>query len=156
MLPAKSDPEELTIVIRDAETDDSQAIAGLLKELGYPQDHDHTLKKIRKLSKRTKDRILVAQKYDHVVGCLSLHIMPLLHRAGNLCRVTALIVSEAYRGKYIGRRLMEIAEKYAKANGCSCIEITSGDQRVDAHRFYRQLGYVATSKRFIKSLTDNS
>ena len=148
------DPEELTIVIRDAETADSQAITGLLEELGYPQNRGFTLKKIKGLSKRKKDRILVAQKHGHVVGCLSLHIMPLLHRAGNLCRVTGLVVSELYRGKYIGRRLMEMAEAYAQANDCSCMEITSGDQRFDAHSFYQQLGYVETSKRFIKSLTD--
>jgi len=144
--------KELEIVIRDAEPDDCQAIADLLEELGYPQNTSYPRKKIRALSKRLKDRILVAQKQDTVVACLSLHIMPLLHKPGNLCRVTALIVAKAERGKYIGRRLMEIAETYAQANDCSLMEITSGEQRTDAHCFYAQLGYKATSKRFIKSL----
>jgi N-acetylglutamate synthase-like GNAT family acetyltransferase len=146
--------KELEIVIRDAEPEDCQAIADLLGELGYAQSFSYTRKKIRALSKRLKDRILVAQKQDTVVGCLSLHIMPLLHRPGNLCRVTALIVTKSDRRMYIGRRLMEIAETYAQANDCSVIEITSGEHRTDAHCFYTQLGYEETSKRFIKSLPD--
>jgi N-acetylglutamate synthase-like GNAT family acetyltransferase len=71
--------DEHTIIIRDAEPDDCQAIAVLLGELGYPQNSSYTLKKIRGLSKRVRDRILVAQEQDTAVGCLSLHIMPLLH-----------------------------------------------------------------------------
>jgi N-acetylglutamate synthase-like GNAT family acetyltransferase len=145
---------ELTIIIRDAEPDDCQALARLLKELGYPQTHDRTRKRIKELSRRTKDRILVAQRKDDIVGCLSLHIMPLFHTEGNMCRVTALVVSAAERGKYIGRRLMEMAEAYARANECTIVEVTSGEQRDNAHSFYDKLGYKEKPKRFIKYLVD--
>lgn len=155
MMKAGSGREENTITIRDADPGDGQAIAGLLKELGYPQESDFVLKKIKVLSKKKKDRILVAQKQDQVIGCLSLHIVPLFHQTGNLCRITALVVAESYRGRFIGRRLMEIAEAYAQANNCSIIEITSGDQRIDAHGFYKQLGYAVTTQRFVKLLRDN-
>ncbi len=144
-----SDPE---LVIRDAVESDSDSVAILLKELGYPQTSNFVVKKIRKLSKRVKDRIIVAVKKSQVVGVVSLHILPLLHQKDNLCRVTAIVVSKDHRGAYVGRRLMEVTEAYARANKCFRIEITSGDYRSGAHTFYEKLGYKEVSRRFVKML----
>jgi N-acetylglutamate synthase-like GNAT family acetyltransferase len=144
--------KNIEIIIRDAEKDDCEAIARLLAELGYPNTPQFAAKKINRLSKKINNRILIATVDSMIVGALSLHIVPLLHQAGDLCRVTAIIVSKDYRGKSIGRRLMEIAEAYAQSNGCIKVEITSGDHRNEAHSFYRQIGYKEVSRRFIKLL----
>jgi len=143
---------DLELVIRDAEESDSDSVAILLQELGYRQTSSFVAKKIRKLSKRIKDRIIVAVKKSQVVGVVSLHILPLLHQKGNLCRVTAIAVSKNHRGEHIGRRLMEVTEAYAKSNKCFKVEITSGDYRSDAHTFYQKLGYKEVSRRFVKIL----
>ena len=148
------DDDEIKIVIRDAQRDDATAIAQLLGELGYPNTSKFVLTKIQKMSGRRRDRILVAEKRACVVGVLSLHIMPLLHKRGDLCRVSSLVVTEKNRGQYIGGRLMEMAETYARANNCVYIEVTSGDQRLRAHEFYYKLGYTRSAKRFVKSLDD--
>lgn len=144
--------KNIEIIIRDAEKDDCEAISGLLAELGYPNTPQFAAKKINRLSKRINNRVLVATLDNMVVGMLSLHLVPLLHQAGDLCWVTAIIVSKDYRGKSIGRRLMEIAEAYAQSNGCIKVEVTSGDHRTEAHSFYRQLGYKEVSRRFLKLL----
>lgn len=138
--------------MRDAEDGDCEAIANLLAALGYPQTPDFAATKIRRLGKRLHDRILVALHGSEIVGLLSLHIMPLLHLSGNLCRVTALVVSEEHRRKCIGQRLLDVAEAYAKTNDCVEVEITSGDQRCDAHTFYQQVGYQEVSRRFTKMI----
>ncbi len=144
--------KNIEIVIRDAEKDDCEAIAYLLAELGYPNTSQFAAKKIRKLSKKIKNRVLVATADNRVAAVLSLHILPLLHQAGDLCRITAIVVSKDYQGRNIGCRLMDIAEAYAQSNRCIKIEVTSGDHRNEAHSFYRQLGYKEVSRRFVKLL----
>ena len=140
------------IIVRDAEDSDCEAIAKLLAALGYPQTPDVAAQRIRKLGKRLHARVLVALHDSEIVGLLSLHIIPLLHLSGNLCRVTALVVSEEHRRKHIGQRLLHVAEAYAKSNDCVKVEITSGDQRCDAHTFYQQVGYQEVSRRFVKMI----
>ena len=143
---------EITIIVRDAKKEDAQSIAALLDELGYPATCEFALGKIKRLGQRKHDRILVAEKSGQVAGVVSLHIMPLLHRRYNLCRVTAMVVRSDHRRQYIGQRLMEMAEAYARANGCSRIEITSSEKRIDAHTFYGSCGYAERSKRFCKDI----
>lgn len=144
--------EEFTIIVRDAECDDAHAIAVLLGELGYPQNTPALRKRIGKLSKRMNDRILVAVRESQVVGVLSLHIMPMFHLRGRVCRVTSLVVSKDFRKKYIGHRLMEMAEAYARASGCVRVEVTSNACRADAHVFYDRLGYTEESRIFKKDV----
>jgi N-acetylglutamate synthase-like GNAT family acetyltransferase len=144
--------EEYTIIVRDAEADDAHAIAGLLSDLGYPQDRPALDAQIKKLSKRMNDRVLVAVRESQVVAVLSLHIMPMFHLDGKVCRVTSLVVSDKFRKKYIGRRLMDMAEAYARASGCVQVEVTSNERRADAHAFYDRLGYTAESHRFVKKI----
>lgn len=140
------------ILIRDADDEDCAAIVVLLTELGYPHEPHFVAQKIAKLKNRRRDRIIVATHGSEIVGLASLHIMPLLHLSGNLCRVTSLVVSHAHRKKHVGKRLLQAAEAYAKTNDCVKMEITSGDHRSDAHTFYELVGYKEVSRRFIKML----
>jgi GNAT superfamily N-acetyltransferase len=87
-----------------------------------------------------------------LLGLATLHATPVLHRAGPVGRVTALVVDPDSRGQGIGRRLMAAAEAWATARGCVLIEVTSNRRRTDAHAFYERLGYEATSFRFGKAL----
>ncbi len=142
---------EAEVVIRSAQDSDAPAIASLLAELGYPNSLGFVSHKIQQLSQDVKDQILVAATRSEVVGVLSLHVLPLLHEEGNLCRVTALVVTGQCRGKGIGRKLMAHAETVAKANECVRMEITSADDRREAHGFYQRIGYEEVSRRFVKS-----
>ncbi len=144
--------EDIDVAIRDAQQDDCNAIARLLTELGYASTPDFVSDKIEALAKKTGNGIVVAVIGSEVVGAASLHILPLLHQRNNVCRVTSIVVAEKYRRKGVGKKLMAFAEAYAKANGCSKVEITSGDHRTWAHDFYRQIGYKEASRRFIKVL----
>jgi ribosomal protein S18 acetylase RimI-like enzyme len=87
-----------------------------------------------------------------LLGAVALHIMPVLHRAGPIGRLTALVVDESARGRGIGRALVNAAEEYFRARGCALIEVTSNKKRTDAHAFYERLGYTATSFRFAKTV----
>jgi len=87
-----------------------------------------------------------------LLGVVTLHITPVLHRAGPVGRLTALVVDESARGQGVGRALANAAEAYFVARGCVLVEVTSNNRLTDAHAFYERLGYTATSLRFGKPL----
>jgi GNAT superfamily N-acetyltransferase len=141
------------VAIRYARVEDAGGIADLLRELGYPNSVDFVRRKLRQLGQSDRDRVLVCTADSRVVGLASLHVLPLLHQEGNMCRATAVAVTEARRGQGIGRKLMQSAEAFARSNGCIRMEVTSGAQREGAHAFYGRLGYEGTSRRFVKVLS---
>jgi GNAT superfamily N-acetyltransferase len=141
------------ISIERAEVYHAPEVSELLGQLGYPSQPEAIREKISILSASKADYIWIAQSQGKVVGLLALHLTPLLHAGGNLGRITALVVDENSRGQGIGRLLVETAEKWAWEKDCTRIELTSGDQRSRAHKFYQGLGYAVESKRFIKRKT---
>ena len=48
---------------------------------------------------------------------------------------------------------MKEAEAFCWGAGCERIELTSGEHRTDAHRFYERLGYRVHARRFLKYRT---
>ncbi|MDN4594789.1 GNAT family N-acetyltransferase [Polycladomyces subterraneus] len=65
-----------------------------------------------------------------------------------------LVTDSQQRSKGYGAMLLTHLEAWAQVNGCERVELTSGVQRLDAHRFYeRKMGYNRTSWVFRKELT---
>ncbi|XP_071295911.1 N-alpha-acetyltransferase 80 isoform X1 [Agelaius tricolor] len=52
--------------------------------------------------------------------------------------VESVVVARALRGRGYGRRLMEAAERWARARGFRCLRLTTHDKQ----HFYAHLGYV--------------
>jgi GNAT superfamily N-acetyltransferase len=93
----------------------------------------------------------VAEIDGHVRAVISFDVQPLFHQDGNIGTIMALCVSEGFRGRGIGRALIQEVELIALNMGCTKIAVASGIQRLDTHRFYRSLGYEENSKRFVKN-----
>jgi N-acetylglutamate synthase-like GNAT family acetyltransferase len=137
--------------IRGARESDARAITGLLDELGYPNTREFVVRKLETLGD-DENPVFVAEAGGEVVGFISLHIMPVFHEEPLYCRITAVAVTDSYRRRGVGRRLMERAEAVARAAGCGRIELTSNDRRTWAHAFYEAIGYEGTSRKFVKTL----
>jgi GNAT superfamily N-acetyltransferase len=135
--------------VRELARADLSELIPLLQQLGYPVDADTLIKRFDDFSARG-EKGLVADDGGRIIGLLTLHITPVLHRAGSVGRVTTLVVEAASHGKGIGRALMQEAESRLWKEGCVLIEVTSNKTRTDAHVFYEKLGYERTSFRFGK------
>lgn len=62
-----------------------------------------------------------------------------------------LVTAETHRSKGYGLHLMKFIEELAHKEGCQTIALSSGLERVDAHRFYiDKLGYSKPSYVFKK------
>ena len=66
--------------------------------------------------------------------------------------VDDLVVDAGTRSRGLGAVLLGHLEQRGRAAGCHVLELDSGHQRRDAHRFYRREGYVDVSAHFAKDL----
>lgn len=56
-------------------------------------------------------------------------------------RITKLVVAKEYRGKHIGRKLLESMRDYLKSIGCEKIMIAVSGYNENAIKFYERNGY---------------
>ncbi|MGZ8359772.1 MAG: GNAT family N-acetyltransferase [Allosphingosinicella sp.] len=151
--PERAEPPPAAApAIREARPKDSAAIASLIVELGYEVTEADVRRRLGQLRKAGEPP-LVAEQAD-VVGCLTWHVTPVLHRLRPVGRITMLTVAEAMRGNEIGTCLLEAAEARLRELGCGLIEVTSNMKRMRAHGFYERHGYQRTSYRFAKTLQE--
>jgi GNAT superfamily N-acetyltransferase len=141
--------------VRLAIEPDASELARLFTELGHPADANDIAARWRSWHAAGNSALVVARPDGTLAGLASLHHTHVLHRPRPVGRITALIVDEPYRGRGIGRDLVARSEKLLTDAGCGLLEITSNARLVDAHEFYRRLGYEQTSARFMKKLTSS-
>jgi ribosomal protein S18 acetylase RimI-like enzyme len=149
---AKPESKPKKLVVREARPRDAEAIAGLLASLGYDVTEADAKRRLARL-KNGGEPPLVAER-GGVVGCLTWHITPVVHRPRPVGRITMMVVAEAARGGGIGTALVAEAETRLRAAGCGLIEVTSNVKRLRAHNFYEKLGYERTSYRFARVLQE--
>ena len=90
----------------------------------------------------------VATDGDRVISTLYLVIMPNMTRGGRSNGLIENVVThEEYRRKGIGKKLMQMAIDYGKANNCYKIVLLSNIKRKESHLFYESCGFNGDSKR---------
>ncbi len=138
------------IAIRLAERADSDALAVLCGELGYPTDAETMTRRLDMLLARGDLALLVAcSPDDEVIGVVHVVQSPGLTGPFKV-RVPSLVVSAAWRGRGVGRALMAAAADWGRGLGAELVELSSQTHREAAHQFYRRLGFeqVKTSAVF--------
>ncbi|MBR0551367.1 GNAT family N-acetyltransferase [Stakelama marina] len=140
-------------VIRDATADDLPAIIALLQQdqmggedddPGPPLD-DRYRTAFDAIADNPNDRLLVGELDGRVVGTFQLTFIPgLLFHGGWRGLIEGVRVDSAVRGRQLGRQMMEWAIERCREKGCRIAQLTSNRARVDAHRFYERLGFVAS------------
>jgi GNAT superfamily N-acetyltransferase len=148
--PKEAKPVKL--VIREARAKDAETIAALIGALGYDMAAADIRRRLVKL-RRKDEPVLVADR-GVIVGCLSWHVTPVVHRPRPVGRITMMVVAEDARGEGVGAALVEAAEARLRRHGCGLIEVTSNMKRMRAHDFYEGIGFERTSYRFAKTLAD--
>lgn len=150
--PAPKPRPEPKLVIREARPGDAEPAAVLIRALGYEVSAADVRKRLAAL-KKAGDAALTAVRGE-LIGLVTLHVTPVLHRPRPVGRITLLVVAEAARGQGVGAALVAAAERRLAAKGCGLVEVTSNRKRLRAHAFYEKLGYERTSYRFARSLAD--
>ncbi len=142
------------IVIRPATLGDAAAMARLAGQLGYTVTERDVGRRFAELVRQAGHAVYVAAAPEaEAVGWIHLYIdYSLMHSP--VVALGGLVVDEAYRGRGIGRRLMEQAEAWGRAHGCAAVYLKTNVIRREAHAFYESIGYhnVKTQYAYRKAL----
>ncbi|MEO6173037.1 MAG: GNAT family N-acetyltransferase, partial [Arenimonas sp.] len=96
----------------------------------------------------------IAEEHGEAIAMIAMDIRYYLPLGARTCRITALVVLDAFHGRGIGKRLLREAEVKARQAGATRVELTTAVHREQAHKFYRACGYENASLRFVKRLGD--
>lgn len=138
------------MIFRPAAIDDLRAIVQMLADdfLGSQRERfedplpENYLRAFREIEADTNNELVVAEVDGKVVGTLQLTYTPSISFQGSKrCTVESVRVDERFRGQGIGREMMLWAIGRAKDNGCVSMQLTTNNDRIDAHRFYESLGF---------------
>ena len=139
--------------IREATFDDVEAISELLEQLQHPSSTAHLRRQLERIHASEFERVWVAEdSWAGVVGILALQIFPQFHQEPPTARIMDLCVRDGHRHRQFGRRLFEVAQRFAYRHGCGRIEVTANNSRRGAHQFYARNGFVQTHRYFSRSL----
>ncbi len=142
-----------TLKLRRAKNSDAARIAELSGELGYPAAAQEIKIRLVDLKPAARHAVFLAEVDKLVIGWIHVSVSPLLE-VPRRAEVNGLIVAESQRSHGAGARLLEAAEKWARAKGCKGMSVRSNVIRERAHLFYERHGYVhfKTQKAFRKPL----
>ena len=138
------------MIFRPAMIDDLRAIVRMLADdfLGSQRERfedplpESYLRAFREIEADTNNELVVAEVDGEVIGTLQLPYTPSISFQGSKrCTVESVRVDEKFRGQGIGREMMLWAIGRAKDNGCVSMQLTTNNDRIDAHRFYESLGF---------------
>jgi GNAT superfamily N-acetyltransferase len=140
--------------IRSPEPGDSESLAVLAGELGYPTSAAEMKARLRAIKPSADNAIFVAQApTGDVIGWIHVSVTRLLE-VPLRAEVNGLVVGEAYRSSGAGARLLDEAEAWARKKKCVNMSVRSNVIRDRAHKFYERQGYehYKTQKAFRKRL----
>ena len=139
----------MTIAIREMEPMDMAVCRLLLSQLGYDLSLQEMKRRYDTINQKQDHAIFVGEQDGQVVALLHLYERPAFDKPPEVI-VQALVVDQNCRGTGVGKKMMNMAERWAVDRGFSSVALTSSVSRSDAHSFYNRIGYKveATSHLF--------
>jgi len=142
--------------VRVARIEDALALCGLYSELAngraeaMPADEDVTREFLTEIASIPSRHLLVAEvEEQQIAGTLDLLVVRnVTHQGRPWAIVENMVVSEQYRRRGIGAALIVEALERAKQAHCYKVQLLSAKYRVEAHDFYRSLGFEAVAEGF--------
>ena len=97
--------------------------------------------RIKDAVKKPDSHVIVAiGNEEHIKGCAVMCVYTLL--TGKQATVENVIVSSSYRGKHVGRAMMEYLIEFARIHyGDIVLNLTSNPKSIAANNLYRSLGF---------------
>jgi GNAT superfamily N-acetyltransferase len=140
-------------IVRLARLEDAERLAELSAQLGYPATAGQISARLARIIPDPLQDVYVAEVSGRIAGWI--HLLPHSYlEIDELAEVGGIVVDEQYRGRGLGRLLMQQAEDWASQQGFASIYLRSNAKRAAAHKFYQSLGYtnIKTSYSFVKDL----
>src|SRR5215204_2297905 len=102
------------IIIREAEPADIFALTELMNELGYTTTMDEMKVRFENIQNHTDYKTFIATTDTEILGMVGLSKNYSYEQNGIYVRVLALVTRSRFRQKGIGKKLMDVAENWAR------------------------------------------
>lgn len=148
------------MTIRLAKVEDREEVFSLLDQLiaevnrtsgKPPKTHAGTEARseiFNNILQREDILIFVAEENGKLIAMTELFIVPVIRRGYYQGILESFVVTKDLRGKGIGSQLLKEVMKYCKEKKIKVIKLTSGNDLIDAHKFYEKHGAKFTEKMF--------
>jgi|SRR5436190_3285676 len=142
-----------TVILRPAKREEVPTVVAMLADDGLGRGREMLSDPLPQIyydafdemAKDPNNRLLIAEHNGEIVGTLQITFIRGLSRKGaKRAQIEAVRVASGHRGQGLGREIFLRAIDLARAEGCSLVQLTTDKARADAHRFYTQLGFVAS------------
>lgn len=141
------------ILIRPVAETDFKAVHDFINGLENTEFETRTLQHIYRQNLANPNIIyLIATSAGEPVGFISCYLQALLHHAGTVAEIQEMFVKNEWRSKGIGHTLVQRVIQMSRERGAVQMEVTSGNQRTDTHRFYLREGFSLSHKKFTRPL----
>lgn len=147
----------MTIEARLFEEQDLMKIKELLvlyEDLGYPTITEDIVNRLKKIYSHEDYYLLLLIKDDVIIGLSGMCKMMFYEKNGEYMRLLTFVINSNYREKGYGTLLLKESEILATQLGCKVITLNSGngEERGNAHSFYKSNGFENKSFGFSKGL----
>jgi GNAT superfamily N-acetyltransferase len=121
----------MTIAIREMEPMDIAVCRLLLSQLGYDLNLQEVKQRYDAIKQKQDHAIFLGEQGGQVVALLHLYETTAFNKPPEVI-VQALVVDQNCRGTGVGKKMMNMAERWALDRGFSSVALTSGVSRSDA------------------------
>jgi GNAT superfamily N-acetyltransferase len=88
----------------------------------------------------TDREAFVAVLHNQVIGFVTLYYLDVWHYCGRLASIQELLVTEEFRGRGVGRALLEFVKQRVKEQQCLGLEIATDIWQSRVKTFYQKCG----------------
>jgi len=128
------------MTIRGAQPPDSAELTRLSIQLGYALTVDEMKERLAVLLPNERHYIAVAMSGARMLGRMHVEHSSSIEE-GERAELKGLVVDADARRSGVGRKLVEVAESWARSRGLPFLIVRSNVVREQAHLFYLALGY---------------
>ena len=132
--------ERLSVTVRSGRFEDVAREAELHRSVDWCYDERSTLAEYHDDAYEPSS-VIVAEVDGEVVGKLEL-FLAWKSTYGRFGLIRRFVVAEGWRGKGVGRRLLEEVERRCAEAGCAYVELTVDVTNPEAHAFYKREGFI--------------
>jgi len=130
----------MQIFIRQITPGDAAEVAALSHQLGYPSTTEQMFQNIKAVLATNDRDAYVAVLDDKIIGWIGVYYSVQLE-SPPYCEINGLVIDENFRGKGIGKMLIEKIKQWGKEKGTGKLRLHCNVKRKETHLFYQHLGF---------------
>lgn len=143
------------ITIREVIAEDATVITRLSYQLGYSISEEQTLQNINALKQNKHHEAFAAIDEQKLIGWIGVSYNISLE-SPPLCEIHGLVVDEQYRGKGIGKLLIEKAKQWSSNKGVNKLRLRCNTKRTETHLFYQNIGFTEIKQQKVFEISIQS